>query len=584
ACPAETDVARYVALVADGRYEDAYAVNLADNVFPACVGHICARPCEDACRRKYVDAPVGIRAVKRVAAERRREKAGSLRITPAAPNGRTIAVVGAGVAGLSAARELALRGYRVTVYDRYPVPGGMLWAGVPAWRLPRDAILDEVQAVTDLGVDIRYGIDVGRDILLSQLAAEHDALVIATGCPTTLSLGLPGEELDGVVSGLHFLEQANLAPETIDLRDQRVVTIGGGFTSIDCVRSALRLGATQATLAYRRSLHEIPVDLDELEEAEREGVEFQFLVTPVRILEQSGRVSGVEFVRNRLEQPDESGRCAVTPLPGSGFVLPCDRVIVAIGQRASVDVDPEGLITDRQRRIAMDPTDEMRTVHPKIWMAGDVSAGPRNFISAIADGKRVAVSIDAALEGAESATLDAEIIPLPVEGSRTALRHRFDDIATWSLTTPSRRLRWGDDYLSTPRETIPLRPIAERGLDGSSPAQEVELGLSEKAALTAASRCLQCQLNIFIDPDSCILCNACVEVCPQQCIEMIVPDRLAAIDDDAALAQAWTRDLAKRGAAMVIDEEACIRCGRCVDRCPTGSLTMAHFRPLAIAE
>ena len=584
ACPAETDVARYVAMVADARYDDAYAVNQVDNVFPACLGHICARPCEDACRRKYVDAPVGIRALKRVAAERRREDSPTLRIQRAKPNGRTIAVIGAGVAGLATARNLALRGYRVTVYDRYSVPGGMLWAGVPEWRLPREAIREEVRAITELGVEIRFRTDVGRDILLSRLVTEHDAVVVATGCPSSVSLGISGEELDGVISGLHFLELANLEPHNIDLQGQRIVAIGGGFTSIDCVRSALRLGAAQATLVYRRSQREIPVDLDELDEAAREGVEFQYLATPERILEREGRVAGVEFVRNTLSQPDASGRRSVVPVPDSSFVIECERVIVAVGQRQSSDIDPEGLITSQTNRFVRSQSDPLRTTHPKIWIAGDVTAGPRNFISAIADGTHAAESIDAALEGVRPAEQEAELISLPVEGSRSPLRRRFDDVATWSLTTPSRRLRWGDDYLSTPRETLPLRPVDERGLGGKSPALEVELSLSEEAALAGASRCLQCQLNIFIDPASCILCNACVEVCPQQSIEMIVPSRLAAIDDDSSLAREWSRDFAGRGAAMVIDEEACIRCGRCVDRCPTGSLTMSHFRPVSVGR
>jgi NADPH-dependent glutamate synthase beta subunit-like oxidoreductase len=578
ACPAETDVARYVALIADRRYDDAFAVNWSDNIFPSCLGHICARPCEDACRRKYVDAPVGIRVLKRVAAERRH---GQPTVHLPAANGRTVGIIGTGVAGLAAARELALRGYRVSVYERYPVPGGMLWAGVPAWRLPRDTIAEDVRTVTDLGVEVRYQIDVGRDIQLSDLVAAHDAVVVATGCPESVGLAIPGEESDGVVSGLRFLEEVNLNADPPNLWGARVVTIGGVFTSIDCARSALRLGAAQSVLVYRRSRQEIPVEAEELDEAEREGVEFRFLTAPVRILGKRGQVRGLQLVRNELSAPDQSGRPATVPVPGTEFDLACDRVIVAIGQRPSTDFDPEGLLLAGQKRGKVVVAPDLSTAHPKIWVAGDAASQPRNFISAIADGKRVAAGIDAKLCGNESDEIEAEFIPLPIQGPRTSLRGGLDGIAGWSLTTPSRRLRWGDDYLATPPSPPPLRPLNERGLDGMTTANEVELGLSETAALAGASRCLQCQLNIFIDPASCILCNACVEVCPQQCIEMIVPERLAALDGDTGIAAELAAGYAKRGAAMLIDEEACIRCGRCVDRCPTGSLTMEHFRPAA---
>jgi len=578
ACPADTDVARYVALIADGRYDDAYEVNWTDNVFPSCLGHICARPCEDACRRKYVDAPVGIRVLKRVAAERRH---GQPTVKLPAANGGTVAIIGAGVAGLAAARELALRGYQVTVYERYPVPGGMLWAGVPEWRLPRETIVDDVRTVTDLGVVIQYQTAVGRDIQLSDLAEAHDAVVVATGCPQSVGLAIPGEQSDGVISGLQFLEEVNLDADPPDLHGLRVVTIGGGFTSIDCARSAPRLGATQSVLVYRRSRQEIPVEADELEEAVREGVEFRFLSTPVRILSSQGRVTGVECMRNELSTPDASGRRAAVAVPGSEFVITCDRVIVAIGQRQATDFDPEELVTQGGASGTILVSPDLSTAHPKIWVAGDAASKPRNFISAIGDGKRVAASIDARLRGTPPDEHQAEFIPLSIQGPRTSLRRGLDGIAGWSLTTPSRRLRWGDDYLATPLPTPPLLPLGERGIDGMSPAREVELGLSEEASLEGASRCLQCQLNIFIDPASCILCNGCIEVCPQHCIEMIAPERLAAIDGDADLAAEVRGDYAKWGAAMLIDEEACIRCGRCVDRCPTGSLTMEHFRPVA---
>src|ERR687898_3444908 len=241
ACPSHTDISRYIALIADGRYADSFEVNREHNVFPGCLGRMCARPCEDACRRKEVDAPIGICYLKRVAADYRGE---TRRESPPPPNGLTAAVVGAGVCGLTAARDLARKGYQVTIYERFPVPGGVMWTGVPEWRLPRDVIAEEVELITDLGVQIHYNTEVGKDVALAELADRHDAVLLAAGCQTATTMGVPGEDLDGVVSG------------------------GGGFTSMDCVRTVRRLGAESSARTYRRSVQEIPVEELELEEAE----------------------------------------------------------------------------------------------------------------------------------------------------------------------------------------------------------------------------------------------------------------------------------------------------------------------------
>jgi NADPH-dependent glutamate synthase beta subunit-like oxidoreductase len=263
ACPSHTDISRYIALIADGRYADSFELNREHNVFPGCLGRMCARPCEDACRRKEIDAPIGICYLKRVASDYR----GETRHEVAPPwNGLTAAVIGAGANGLTAARELARAGYKVTIFERYPVPGGVMWAGVPEWRLPRDVIMDEVQLITDLGIEIRYNTEVGRDVSLEELANTYDAVIISAGCQVAQELGVPGEHLDGVVSGLQFLEDVNLGQQDVWV-GKRVVTVGGGFTSMDCVRSVLRMGAEQSVMTYRRSIKEIPFDAVELEEA-----------------------------------------------------------------------------------------------------------------------------------------------------------------------------------------------------------------------------------------------------------------------------------------------------------------------------
>ncbi len=581
ACPACTDVPRYIALLADGRYRDSYEVNREANVLPACLGRICARPCEDACRRRVVDAPVAICALKRVAAD----YGGPARVEPVAPpTGKRVAIVGAGPSGLAAARELARRGHQVTILERYPVPGGMLWVGVPEWRLPRDVLRSEVGLITDLGVEIRYDVEVGRDVSLEELVDRFDAVLLAAGCQQPTTLGIPGEELEGVVSGLRFLERVNLYGSQGMLAGERVLTIGGGYVSLDCARSALRLGAVRSILAYRRGRDDMPVSQDEIAEAEREGVEVLFMVTPVRITGRAGRVTHVEFVRNRLGDPDEAGRRRIEPVPGSTLVVPCDRVIVAIGQRPDRSLGQSGLFQHVDRLGAPQVDERFRTDHPKVWATGDYVAGPRNVISAIADGKRAARSIDAALRPApapEPAT-EIELVPVCPPEPRVLRRLLAEGVADWTPATPNRRLCRGDPYLQIQRQAVPSRPLRERGIGTSPlPAPEVELPLSPASAEAEARRCLQCQLNIFIDGTRCILCNGCVEACPQGCIEMVTLSRIGAIDNDPALPRSVEEEFKPHPVALILDEERCIRCGRCVDRCPTGCLTMEHFRAIA---
>jgi NADPH-dependent glutamate synthase beta subunit-like oxidoreductase/NAD-dependent dihydropyrimidine dehydrogenase PreA subunit len=574
ACPSHTDISRYIALIADGRYADSYELNREHNVFPGCLGRMCARPCEDACRRKEIDAPIGICYLKRVAADYRGE---TRREAPPPPNGLTAAVIGAGANGLTVARQLARKGYKVTVFERYPVPGGVMWTGVPEWRLPRDVILEEVQQIADLGIDIRYNVEVGRDVTLAELSDAFDAVVISAGCQIPSELGLPGEDLEGVVSGLKFLEDVSLGQKDVWVGN-RVVTIGGGFTSMDCVRTVIRMGAEASIMTYRRSVQEIPVDEIELEEAEMEGVEIMYMVAPTRVIgDENGRVTGLELVRNELGAPDDKGRRRPEPVKGSEFVIPCDMVLVAIGQRqdnrllAGVEVE-----TDRRGVPILDQN--LKTQLPNVWAAGDYVVNPTNFISSIGEGKRVAEIIDQELRGAKPKLKEMEITRVPTEYIATPNALVSEGIAEWSLTAMSRRLVWGDDYAGVGRQMMPSLPLDARGIDTGDTTLEVEIGYTKPIGFEEAKRCLQCQLNIFIDGDRCILCNSCGDVCPHHCIEMISLDRIASIDNDEELAAMARAELGPNAAAMVIDERACIRCGLCVDWCPTECLTMDHFR------
>jgi NADPH-dependent glutamate synthase beta subunit-like oxidoreductase/ferredoxin len=574
ACPSHTDISRYIALIADGRYADSYELNRESNVFPGCLGRMCARPCEDACRRKEVDAPIGICYLKRVAADYRDK---TRRERMAEPNGLTVAIIGAGVNGLSAARQLARKGYKCTIYERYPVPGGVMWVGVPEWRLPRDVIAEECEQILEMGIDIHYNTEVGKDIPFQKLVDDYDVVLISAGCQIAQEMDVPGEDLNGVVSGIGFLEDVNLGQKNVWV-GKRCVTVGGGFTSMDCVRSVLRMGAETSIMTYRRSIHEIPVEELELEEAEIEGVEIMYMVSPNRVIgDENGNVTGIEMIRNELGAPDAKGRRRPEPVPGSEFVIDCDMVLVAIGQRQDNSFLGD-VLPNRDRRGVPFLDQNLRTELPNVWASGDYVINPTNFISSIGEGKRAADLIDQQMRGTKPKVRDLEITRVPTEYISTPNALLSEGIAEWSMSSMSRRLVWGDDYSAVGRQEMPTLPVPNRGLGTLDTTLEVELGLTKSIGFEEAKRCLQCQLNIFIDGHRCILCNGCVDACPHLCIEMISPDRIYSIDNDVELAQMARAELGPYAAAMVIDERSCIRCGICVDWCPTECLTMDHFR------
>lgn len=574
ACPSHTDISRYIALIADGRYADSFEVNREHNVFPGCLGRMCARPCEDACRRKEIDAPIGICYLKRVASDYR----GETRREVAPPwNGKTAAVIGAGANGLTASRQLARQGYKVSIYERYPVPGGVMWAGVPEWRLPRDVIMDEVSLITDLGIDVHYNTEVGKDIMLQDLIDDYDAVIISAGCQIPQELGVPGEHLDGVVSGLQFLEDVNLGQKDVWV-GKKVVTVGGGFTSMDCVRTVLRMGSEESIMTYRRSILEIPVDAVELEEAEIEGVEIMYMVSPTRVIDDGrGKVAGIEMIRNELGEPDAQGRRRPQPVAGSEFVIDCDMVLVAIGQRQDNSL-LNGVTVQTDRRGVPLLDEHLETELPHVWASGDYVTNPTNFISSIGEARRVAEFINEDLRGVEPKAKDMELTRVPTEYISTPNPLLSEGVAEWTLSAMSRRLVWGDNYTSVGRQLMPAMPLADRGLGSGDTAIETEIGYTKPIGFEEAKRCLQCQLNIFIDGNRCILCASCVDVCPEKCIEMVSPDRIHSIDGDVEMAELARAELGPRSAAMLIDERACIRCALCVDWCPTECLTMDHFR------
>jgi ferredoxin len=390
-------------------------------------------------------------------------------------------------------------------------------------------------------------------------------------------LGVPGEHLEGVVSGLQFLEDVNLGQKDVWV-GKKVVTVGGGFTSMDCVRTVLRMGSEESSMTYRRSILEIPVDASELEEAELEGVEIMYMVAPTRVIDDgNGRVAGIELVRNELGEPDDKGRRRPQPVAGSEFVIPCDMVLVAIGQRQDNRLlDGVEVKTDRRGVPLLD--ENLKTELPNVWAAGDYVVNPTNFISSIGEGKRVSEFINAELRDAEPILKDMEITRVPTEYISTPNPLLSEGVAEWTLSAMSRRLVWGDNYTSVGRQMMPAMPLDDRGMGTGDTTIETEIGYTKPIGFEEAKRCLQCQLNIFIDGNRCILCANCVDVCPVKCIEMVSLDRIHSVDGDVELAELARSEMGPRSAAMLIDERPCIRCALCVDWCPTECLTMDHFR------
>ena len=577
ACPVHTDAGAYVTAIAQGRYRDAYLIARQPNPFPSICGRVCAAPCETACRRGKLDAPIAIRALKRFVSEQFGvESFGGSAVWheahgPVPPATHpSVGVVGGGPAGLSAAHDLRLAGHPVTIYEATDRLGGMMVLGIPEYRLARGLISREVEAILELGVDVRTSCRVGTDVTLDELLADHAALFLAVGTGRGRDLDIPGHELDGVLRAVEFLLNVNQGFR-VDL-GERVVVVGGGnvaldaartalraaargeagptpqplhpqaqqdarrslTTSLDVARSAVRAGVADVTVVALESPEEMPATPEEIAEAEDEGIRIVYRRGPHRIVGGT-HVEGLETVAV-ASVFDAQHRFAPTFIPDTEEVVAADTVILAVGQVADVGFLGQGAGVEltRQRGVAVDRA-TLRTSHPRIWAGGDLAFGPRNLIDAIADGQRAAASIHAA-------HADAAERPLRVE---LADRPGF------------RRLASGYDAVG--RVTIPIVPHDRRiGF------AEVETGYGEADARLEGHRCLRCFDNVMLQPELCILCGLCVDICPHNCITIVPADRVGA----GTAAQS----------ALLLDETLCIRCGLCVNRCPPGALLMVHAK------
>ncbi|HEU0244866.1 MAG TPA: FAD-dependent oxidoreductase, partial [Candidatus Limnocylindrales bacterium] len=499
ACPVGTNCRGYLNLAAEGRFEEGYILSREPNPVAAMCSYVCSAPCERACRRGDIDRPLAIRAMKRFLVEWH-EASGIPDVMPSiTPREERVAVIGAGPAGLAVARELATRGYQITVYDSLPFGGGTMLIGVPAFRLPREAIEMDVRLVERLGVRFVFDTTIGIDIPFEDLQRDFDAIAITAGAMNPVYLDVPGADLDGVKYGIDFMKLANLGQELEVGRN--VVVIGGGYTAMDCSRTSLRYGAENVTIAYRRTRSELVVDEEELGETEREGVNLEFLVSPVELIGEDGKLTGVRFQRNKLGEPDASGRRSPVPIEGSEFVVPADTVIPAVSQAADLTFLPvEASFEVNRGRIKVDPATYATNVRG-VFACGDFVTGPTTLIESAGHGKKAAYAIDRYLDGRTDVTVTPNV------KITSSWRHEMPEL-----------------YDVLPRQHIPMVQLETR-MPSTDPTVNfttpVELGYDATAAVAESTRCLMCNYNIWFDPFRCVLCGACADVCPEGVIHMV---------------------------------------------------------------
>src|SRR5579863_1256205 len=607
ACPAHTNAGRYVALIAEGDYEEAYRHAREPNPLASICGRVCAHPCETACRRGAIDRPIAIRALKRFLTERHGpESRRPLDVNAGRAQRRLpfkVAVVGGGPVGLSAAHDLALMGYSVTIFEAAPVAGGMLYLGLPEYRLPRSVVEAQVREILATGdITLKLNHAAGRDFDVSDLRRQgFDAVLLAVGAHRSRDLSIPGVNLDGVHKGIDFLLNVNLGYQfTIG---KKVIVIGGGNVAMDVARSAarevlrqhtpgveqqeptkenidavavkemmdislsaLRLGAQEVHLVCLESRAEMPASIDEVAEAEEEGIVLHPGLGPKSIVGANGKVTGHEVLKTKWVF-DADRRFNPAFYENSESVLDCDTIIMAIGQAPKLDfLKPEdGVEISRRGLIAVQPRTLMTSAEG-VFAGGDCVFGPRLIIDSVADGKRAAVGIDEYLRGAShpEAAIEVEIL------------HRH--------SMPL-------NLLDLVRQEPPVLP-----LDRRTGVTEVELVYDEESARAEAQRCLHCWVNTIFEGNTqdgslCVLCGGCVDVCPENCLELVSLDRFdfepeavqQLIENESLLGVELDDVRAEElgvisGSVMIKDETRCIRCGLCAMRCPAGTITMESYR------
>jgi NADPH-dependent glutamate synthase beta subunit-like oxidoreductase len=614
ACPVKTDAGKYVQLIAEGQFKESYLTARSPNPFASVCGRVCAAPCEDACRRGKIDAPITIRALKRFVTEKygvesmepdtqdelrkgiedlgnkRRWHLPVLQASRAnVARGQKVAVIGAGPAGISAAHDLALMGYRVTVFEATNQAGGMMYHGIPEFRLARSIIEKEIQKVTQLGVEIRLNTPLNDKFGIKELRADgFESVFLSVGVQKGRDMKIEGSDLDGVIKAIDYLLNINNGYR-VEL-GQKVLVIGGGFVAfdaarmalragieaateapketlpaqtneglhaaIDAARTAIRAGAVEVHIASLESFAEMPVmrttqGREEFEESEREGVHFIPQRGAQRFIGENGTLKAVEFIGVKRTY-DDNGRFDPVYDPDVKETFEVDSVILAIGQQADLSfLSPDDRVElTPQGTIKVNPA-TLSTSAPGLFAGGDVAFGPRNLIEAVANGKRAALSIDDYLRGVKTDL----VVNLRIE------------------ELPTRSYRRPEGYEKCEREAPPTI-----SLDRRTGISEVETGYTETEAKQQAERCLYCHIQTVYDAEKCVLCNRCVDICPEYCLKLVPLEELdLAPEVKDEIIENEGVSLTGPLSAMLKDDEKCIRCGLCAIRCPTDAMTMEVF-------
>jgi formate dehydrogenase beta subunit len=558
ACPAHTDVPEYIRLIAQGRFGDAYLVNRESNVFPGILGRVCDRPCEPACRRGRVeDKPVAICRLKRVAADHREDITGRLPQVPGRKNGKKIACIGAGPASLTVANDLMPLGYDVTIFEKWDKPGGLMRTNIPSFRLPERVLDEEIGYILGMGVELKLGTPVESLKMLLD-SGEFDAVFVGSGAPKGKDLVLPGrsEATQGLHIGIDWLEA--VAFGHVERIGERVLIIGVGNTAMDCCRSSLRLGARDVKVVARKPRQFFKASPWELEDAEEENVEIVINHSPKAFEVENGRVTGMHF--ELMEYELEGGRIRSERVVGEEF-LPCDDVILAIGQENAfpwIERDL-GIEFGKWDMPKVDPVTYQST-RQDVFFGGDSAFGPKNVIWAVEHGHQAAISIHRHCTGRPV----GERLPPTLN-----LSSRKMGLHEWS---------YKNDYNPAERRLMPHVSLKERFRKLNV---EVELGFTAEQTEAEVQRCLNCDVQTVFEAKLCIECDACIDICPVDCLtithngtEEDLRTRLKAPAKNLDEPLYVSGPLKHTGRVMVKDEDLCVHCGLCAERCPTAAWDM----------
>ena len=560
ACPAHTPVPEYIRMIAQQKYTEAYMINWESNVFPGVLGRTCDRPCEPACRRGRIEEkPVAICRLKRVAADHRGDIE-HLMPDIAQKNGRRVACIGGGPASLTVARDLIPLGYEVVVFDRDSRGGGMMRSQIPAFRLPESVLNEEVDRILNFGAKTHFNHDVKS--LKKVLDEDFDAVFVGTGAPKGRDIDIPGrlEVQDNFHIGIDWL--MSVAFEHTSKIGKKVVVLGGGNTAMDCCRTAKRLGGEDVKVIVRSPFDEMKASPWEIEDAQNEDIEILNNHVPERFLVENGKLTGIVFQKVKPEY-DETGRRKLVPTGDDPVVVACDDVLCAIGQENHfpwIERDI-GLEFDEWDMPVVDRT-TFQSTNPRVFFGGDAAFGPENIIWAVAHGHQAAISIDQFCQ-----SKDVNERPAP-------------DVTLISQKMGMHEWSYHNDISNEERYAV---PHAEKVSALKDIKLEVELGFDERMAFEEAMRCLNCDVQTVFEDVKCIECDACVDICPVDCINFIKNGeetdvrsrlRVPALDDDQSL---YVSDTLPTGRIMVKDEDVCLHCGLCAERCPTAAWDMSQF-------